>query len=413
MPITEHEAAAWVGPNSANELVPLPAERLTFATMRHVLDFSTAVIRCFVYGGATPPIRVFWDRIRSSADLLACCHKVIERDSSKRRVCDEAISQSRVAVGGKKDEESFWRTFGDLREVPVDAQWRYPFMKLMYDEKLGADIHAYVVEAVRIMMTYGSSRKSFIPLLWAGLRDWEISSAWTRGKVLLAARSYREAVERGKQQHSDKKTNDLLVMPITEQEAASWSGAATADHLSGLPRPRISRDIGLSMLSFRDQVIHCFYGGPNPPLFAFPEHQRTAEQLQLWCFSSLERDEKKRVGIETGARQSFIHGDRGHDEGFLRTLGHRSDITGTNVPFLRVMFDDSLSAQMHAYVAESVRWMLTYGKGHASFIPILWAGLRDWETSSAWTRGKVLLLAIKYRQIITQGVESLSPTPLP
>lgn len=44
-------------------------------------------------------------------------------------------------------------------------------------------MHAYISEAVRIMMRYGTSHRSFVPLLWAGLRDWQTSSAWTRGKV--------------------------------------------------------------------------------------------------------------------------------------------------------------------------------------------------------------------------------------
>lgn len=44
-------------------------------------------------------------------------------------------------------------------------------------------MHAYITEAVRIMMMYGRSRSSFLPFLWVGLRDWETSSAWTRGKV--------------------------------------------------------------------------------------------------------------------------------------------------------------------------------------------------------------------------------------
>jgi len=44
---------------------------------------------------------------------------------------------------------------------------------------------------------------------------------------------------------------------------------------------------------------------------------------------------------------------------------------------------------MHVYIAEAVRIMMLYGRGQSSFIPLLWTGLRDWETSSAWTRGKV------------------------
>lgn len=44
-------------------------------------------------------------------------------------------------------------------------------------------MYTYIAEAVRIMMAYGTSQRSFVLLLWVGLRDWETSSAWTRGKV--------------------------------------------------------------------------------------------------------------------------------------------------------------------------------------------------------------------------------------
>jgi hypothetical protein len=73
---------------------------------------------------------------------------------------------------------------------------------------------------------------------------------------------------------------------------------------------------------------------------------------------------------------------------------------------------------MKAYVADAVRLMLMYGRSRASFVPLLWLGLRDWETSSAWARGKVswpsfhclpaqptlfsqqvLLIAIKFREV--------------
>jgi len=104
----------------------------------------------------------------------------------------------------------------------------------------GREMHAYVAEAVRIMMRYGGSRSSFIPLLWAGLRDWEVCSAWTRGKVrvgfayeplrfanelndaeqvLLAARQYREA-----SQHNDSFRSPLLRVDRTDSPfmLCSW-----------------------------------------------------------------------------------------------------------------------------------------------------------------------------------------------
>jgi len=125
-------------------------------------------------------------------------------------------------------------------------------------------------------------------------------------------------------------------MPITEQEALLWSGTSTADQLSSFPRPRITRALGLSMLDFSTSVIHCFYGGPHPPLFAFTDHALTREMLQLWCDQSLRRDETKRRTVAVGDRLTFLNPGRSHDEAFLRTFGHREEIRGTNVPFLRV-----------------------------------------------------------------------------
>jgi hypothetical protein len=38
---------------------------------------------------------------------------------------------------------------------------------------------------------------------------------------------------------------------------------------------------------------------------------------------------------------------------------------------------------MRHYIEEAVNWMIWGGKAHNNFIPLLWIGLRDWETSSA------------------------------
>lgn len=51
---------------------------------------------------------------------------------------------------------------------------------------LAALMHSYILETLGLMMHGGTSRNNFIPILWAGVRDWETSSAWTRGVVSLA-----------------------------------------------------------------------------------------------------------------------------------------------------------------------------------------------------------------------------------
>ncbi|ORY59027.1 hypothetical protein BCR35DRAFT_335125 [Leucosporidium creatinivorum] len=193
MPITEQEALAWTGPTAADSLVPLPTERLTAATMRLILDFSTEVIHCFIAGGASPPLFALAARVDGSRDLMNCCRRVLERDNSKRRTCDEAPSPDYVA-GTRSTQDSFLRTFGHQHEI--GNLGGYPFIKLMFHPQLSADMHAYISEAVRIMMSYVTSRRSFITLLYAGSRDWQTCSAWTRGKVLLVARSYREVRSR-------------------------------------------------------------------------------------------------------------------------------------------------------------------------------------------------------------------------
>lgn len=49
------------------------------------------------------------------------------------------------------------------------------------------------------------------------------------------------------------------------------------------------------------------------------------------------------------------------------------------------------AAEMHNYISEAVRWMMNGGTARNNFKPLLWAGLRDWDSSSAWTRGVVSL----------------------
>ncbi|ORY59015.1 hypothetical protein BCR35DRAFT_335113 [Leucosporidium creatinivorum] len=134
--------------------------------------------------------------------------QILERDEAKRQTCRVAYVQDNIACR-PNDEVVLRKTFGHQKDL-IPHSPKMPFLRIMFDQTVSREMHSYVTEAVRIMLRYGNSHTSFIPLLWAGLRDWETSSAWTRGKVLLVARNYREAVERGKQQHAHQKTNELL-----------------------------------------------------------------------------------------------------------------------------------------------------------------------------------------------------------
>lgn len=127
-----------------------------------------------------------------------------------------------------------------------------------------------------------------------------------------------------------------LSMPITEQEAILWSGTATADQLSALPHPRIPREQGLSMLDFSSSVIHSFFGGPHPPLFTFPDEAYTRIELQSWCRKVLQWDKNRRKSVENDIRTTYFYSEKRQDEAFLKTFGHKSNITSSGFPFLRV-----------------------------------------------------------------------------
>ncbi|ORY59030.1 hypothetical protein BCR35DRAFT_201549 [Leucosporidium creatinivorum] len=175
MPITEQEAIAWIGSATADSLIPLPVGRLPYHIIRQMVDFSTEVVHCIMPGGPTPPL--FSSMLRHP-EFVGWCQKVLERDERKRT--NEATRL--YGNGGLSQDDSFRRTFGHESDLTPMAS-AMPFLRIMFDWEFNRVTHAYVAEAKRIMMSYGSSRTGFIPLLWAGHRDWETSSAWTRGKV--------------------------------------------------------------------------------------------------------------------------------------------------------------------------------------------------------------------------------------
>ncbi|ORY47569.1 hypothetical protein BCR35DRAFT_336152 [Leucosporidium creatinivorum] len=165
-------------------------------------------------------------------------------------------------------------------------------------------------------------------------------------------------------------------MPITEQQAIEWAGSATADERTALRSPR-------------------------------PNGRLTAD-------IALRRDQRKRATLD--GPQSMVtdlgHRNAAHDPAFLSTFGHMDGISANNrvVPFLRLMFDPDVSAMMHRYIEEALQWMMRGGTARNNFQPLLWVGLRDWNTSSAWTRGVVLLYArrsCKKRTIATSKCNSI------
>ncbi|ORY59022.1 hypothetical protein BCR35DRAFT_201266 [Leucosporidium creatinivorum] len=82
----------------------------------------------------------------------------------------------------------------------------------------------YISEAVRWMLSGGSIRQNFVPILWMGLRDWATSSAWTRGQTLLAARAYKEHVA---VTYLTRKLAQQPVLALVEGAAHSLAHAAS------------------------------------------------------------------------------------------------------------------------------------------------------------------------------------------
>lgn len=124
MPITEQQANEWTGPLTADELIPMPTKRLTFANLRPFIDFSTAVVHCFVYGGSTPPL--FWHLVSADGDLQHICRLVLDRDSKKRAACDAAPASERVAMT-PANQVAFFRTYGHESDRTGPSHL-YPFI---------------------------------------------------------------------------------------------------------------------------------------------------------------------------------------------------------------------------------------------------------------------------------------------
>ncbi|ORY59018.1 hypothetical protein BCR35DRAFT_335118 [Leucosporidium creatinivorum] len=408
MPITEQQAVEWAGSVTADELTALPTSsngRLTLQRCHQMISVSTAVVHCLIPGGAQPPVLPLPEGRREPASTW-CAH-LLTRDDRKRQTLSGArLIRTGLANTNGADDDRFLRTFGHKQEI-ADRGPGSPFLKIMYDPMVSAMMHNYVQEAVQWMLKGGTSRNSFLPLLWAGFRDWATSSAWTRGVVFLYAKEYKQRVQAALHHHQQSLSCLTLdSMPITEHEATAWAGPQSADDL--IPIPERLTWIALRLiLDFRTAVIHCLVpGGLTPPL-SF-RRMSASLQLQELCRKVLERDATRRQSCDEALYQDNIAiPSQLHKAAFLRTLGHVSiledHLARHNYPFVQLMFDPALDAEIHAYIAEAVRIMMRYGTSQRSFIPLLWAGLRDWETCSAWTRGKILLAARNYREAVERG----------
>lgn len=127
----------------------------------------------------------------------------------------------------------------------------------------------------------------------------------------------------------------LTYMPITEQQAAEWTGAATADSLVPIPTGRLDYRKVHEMVDFSTSVIYCIVpGGPTLPIFTSPRHP----DVDRWCQKVLERDERKRAKCRDEVWRWYGNGGLSQDDSFRRTFGHETDLApmGSALQFLRV-----------------------------------------------------------------------------
>lgn len=213
-------------------------------------------------------------------------------------------------------------------------------------------------------------------------------------------------------------------MTITKEQAAQWAGSATAEQLTKLPSPsdgRLRASTCLTMLKCSTEVVHCFIeGGTEPPIL--PLNDSDHYLYRRWCEEVLRRDARKTQTSkgDYATRTGLANRSREDDPGFLvhereysifpdHILSQEADDLSCssclNRLFVRLFFRSArfrfivelladpllrfTAARMHDYISEAVSWMLHGGRGRNNFRPLLWVGLRDWETSSAWTRGVV------------------------
>lgn len=111
MPISEQQADEWAGSATADYLDPIPPNRIRFGTLLQMVDFSTAVIHCFVAGGPTPPILPEG----LTNQMLDWCGQVLHRDEGKREAC--ILNPSNNLAFMPSGEEGFRQSFGRANDI--------------------------------------------------------------------------------------------------------------------------------------------------------------------------------------------------------------------------------------------------------------------------------------------------------
>ncbi|ORY59023.1 hypothetical protein BCR35DRAFT_355335 [Leucosporidium creatinivorum] len=187
MPITAEQAALWSPPGHADSLHPIPQGRLTVLQCRQILDTTVAVVRCFV---PAPGIPAIFLSVTTREQHL--CTFIMDKEQSRRSSMRRMRDRS-AGLPAAADDGAFRRGYGHENEVSAQNT-NVPFLRLMYNPDAVNRMLPYIREAVQWMTSGGSNQRNFVPMLYLGFRDWETSSAWTRGETLIAARAYKERV---------------------------------------------------------------------------------------------------------------------------------------------------------------------------------------------------------------------------
>ncbi|ORY68073.1 hypothetical protein BCR35DRAFT_315373 [Leucosporidium creatinivorum] len=229
-----------------------------------------------------------------------------------------------------------------------------------------------------------------------------------RAAGLLAAKAYEEwikaeAIRQGHQvnwslgHHLPALTSrQARRSAISEQELRRSS---TADELAAIPQGRLMVLQCRQMILLSTAVIRCLL--PDQPGSAPLFEIELTHWLRARCEQVLQRDQSKMEELAGKREHSYAFSTVPKNASFLLTFTSPRDVSPHNqgVPFVRIMFDPQIAALVHSYISDVVSRMMRGATRQEHFSGLLWATIRDWDSCSAWTRGKALLQARAYKNL--------------
>ncbi|ORY59021.1 hypothetical protein BCR35DRAFT_201247 [Leucosporidium creatinivorum] len=122
MPITAEQASLWSPSGHADALIPIPQGRLTVADTLQILDFSVAVVHCFLPSEEAPAIFSISGFSRENQ----LCRLILEKVRSRRATL-HGKSGTAGASRSTDADISFRRGYGHENEV-LESNRNVPFL---------------------------------------------------------------------------------------------------------------------------------------------------------------------------------------------------------------------------------------------------------------------------------------------